>query len=226
MVTVATVMRGAGPSESLCRLFVSEFAVAAASVSVVGTGNRQLTVCASNALAAEVDALQFELGEGPRWEALASRAPVLCPDLHAAVPSHWPIFHEAATALGVRAVFAVPMVMGAALVGVVDLYDTSPRVLEESFAGRASLLAGQVSSAAVQRALASAEANQSAETALSPALRREVHQATGMLISQLDVSATEAFSRLQAHAFATGRPLHEIAHEVVQRILDFTEPSE
>jgi hypothetical protein len=53
--------------------------------------------------------------------------------------------------------------------------------------------------------------------------RAEVHQATGMILAQLDVSAQDAFVRLRAHAFATGRPLADVARDVVARRLVFTQ---
>jgi AmiR/NasT family two-component response regulator len=53
--------------------------------------------------------------------------------------------------------------------------------------------------------------------------RAEVHQATGMVLVQLEVSAQEAFVRLRAHAFATRRPLGDVARDVVARRLVFTQ---
>jgi hypothetical protein len=53
--------------------------------------------------------------------------------------------------------------------------------------------------------------------------RAEVHQATGMILAQLGVSAQDAFVRLRAHAFATRRPLVEVARDVVARRLVFTQ---
>lgn len=210
-------------AESLCMPFVANLRVSAASISVVGFRGRQSSVCVSDALAARADSLQFELGEGPRWESMRSRAPVLVPDWNSAEPSLWPVFHAEAAGLGIHALFSFPMVMGAALVGVVDLYCLSPRVADSDFVALGALMAGRVASAAVQRALSSAEDHHSPETVMAPALRREVHQATGMIVSQLRVSATEAFSRLQAHAFLTERPIAEVAREVVERTLTFTE---
>jgi hypothetical protein len=52
--------------------------------------------------------------------------------------------------------------------------------------------------------------------------RAEVHQATGMVLTQLGVSAQDAFVRLRAHAFATCRPLAEVARDVVAGRLVFT----
>ncbi|QWT24486.1 GAF and ANTAR domain-containing protein [Subtercola sp. PAMC28395] len=206
---------------SLCLPFVRDLGVSGASISVVGFGGRQSSICSSGAFAARADALQFDLGEGPRWEALSSRTPVLCPDLTGSENTSWPIFLAAARELGVHAVFSFPMLMGAALVGVVDLYSVATVTSDPAFVAQAKLLTGRVASAAVQKALHSAEDHRSDESILAPSLRREVHQATGMIISQLDVSASEAFSRLQGYAFATGATLQDVAHKVVARTIDF-----
>jgi hypothetical protein len=47
--------------------------------------------------------------------------------------------------------------------------------------------------------------------------RREVHQATGMLIAQLGVSAETAFARLRAYAFAQGTDIEQVAGDIVGR---------
>lgn len=200
---------------SLCEPFARELDVTGASISVFGLQGRQSTVCSSNPLAARAEALQFELGEGPHWQSLSSRAPVLCPDLSVVSDSPWPMFLSGARGLGIRAVFAFPMFMGAAMVGVVDLYSTAPRVADRRFIDHASQLAGQVSVAAVQRALRSAEVHTSPESEMAPGLRREVHQATGVISAQLAISATDAFAQLQARAFATDRSIEHVAHQVV-----------
>jgi hypothetical protein len=48
-----------------------------------------------------------------------------------------------------------------------------------------------------------------------------VHQASGMISAQLDVSIAHALIRLRAYAFANDRPLTEVAGEVVARTLRF-----
>ncbi len=53
--------------------------------------------------------------------------------------------------------------------------------------------------------------------------RAEVHQATGMILAQLDVPVQDAFVRLRAHAFAARRPLADVARDVVARRLVFTQ---
>jgi hypothetical protein len=52
--------------------------------------------------------------------------------------------------------------------------------------------------------------------------RRAVHQATGMLMVQLGISAESAFARLRGHSFAEGRDIEQIALEIVSLRLQLT----
>ena len=45
--------------------------------------------------------------------------------------------------------------------------------------------------------------------------RLEVYQAQGMVMVDLGVSLTEAMALLRAHAFTLGRPLGDVARDVV-----------
>ena len=51
--------------------------------------------------------------------------------------------------------------------------------------------------------------------------RAEVHQASGMVAAQLDITVGQALVRLRAHAFGNGRNLTDVAHDVVGRRLRF-----
>jgi hypothetical protein len=131
------------------------------------------------------------------------------------------MFGATMRSLDVGALFAFPLFMGAVTVGAVGLYrrtagGLSPQVLE-----RAVTLAAAVAGIAVRHAVAGAGDDIATESVMAPAMRREVHQATGMILVQLDVSATISYSRLQAYAFATGRTVQEIAHDVVTTQLSF-----
>ncbi|MFG2466016.1 ANTAR domain-containing protein [Streptomyces canus] len=50
--------------------------------------------------------------------------------------------------------------------------------------------------------------------------REEVHQATGMIMMQLGVSAEEALLRLRARAFAQGRTATQVARAIIERTMD------
>jgi AmiR/NasT family two-component response regulator len=53
--------------------------------------------------------------------------------------------------------------------------------------------------------------------------RAEVHQATGMVLVQLGIGPADALARMRAHAFVNQRLLIDVARDVVDRRLVFTE---
>lgn len=206
--------------EDLCTRFVELLPVTGVSISVIaGTG--QSTIGASDPVATRVEELQFELGEGPHWEALRTGQPVLVPEIRTGEHSRWPVFAAAVRELEVGALFAFPLIMGAVTIGVVDMYHSAPGTLDVSTVSRALSLAASTAGAASRLAARSAGQDAPTTGATVPEMRREVHQATGMILAQLETTATEAFSRLQAHAFSSGRTIQYVAHEVVMRRLDF-----
>jgi hypothetical protein len=211
--------------EGLCHRFVEQVPVTGASISVVG-GHGQLTIGASDPVAARVEELQFELGEGPHREALSSGRPVLVPELSDAQTSRWPVLSPSLAPLGVSALFAFPLTIGAATVGVVDMYRSAPGDLGPGSISTALALASWTAGPALRLAAQSAKVEKPATEQLSPGIRREVHQATGIIVAQLGISATEAFSRLQAYAFSGGKTLEYVAHEVVARRINFREMSD
>ncbi|MBG6107939.1 hypothetical protein IWX88_001576 [Frigoribacterium sp. CG_9.8] len=151
---------------------------------------------------------------------------MLIPDINRHPGEGWPMFWSAIDALDVGAIFSLPLKSGAATVGVVDLYRSTPGILTAADLEAGMTLAVAISDQALQFAAASASYTAEAEIAFAPAMRRETHQATGMIFTQLGVSMAEAFALLQARAFAEGRPIAEVALNVVQRKLDFRDPGE
>lgn len=173
---------------------------------------------ATDPVAERVADLHFLLGEGPAADAMRVGRPVVAGDLASPVGRRaWPVFAGPAQAAGVRAVVAVPMRVGGLKIGLFGLYSRFPTVLStdqvteiEAFAEVALglLLDGhQAPPADVERWLAR---------------EAELHQASGIVSAQLGVGVDESMVRLRAHAFAQGRPLLEIAREVVTRRLRFS----
>jgi hypothetical protein len=172
--------------------------------------------------------LQLVLGEGPCHDLLARAAPVLAADLdEARFSRRWPAFTPGARRLGVGAVFAFPLTIGAIRAGVMGMYRSSPSPLAGSQFGDALLLADvatvllldSLSNGAndrVQPADGMVLDGQSLDLALH---RAEIDQATGMLTVQLGVTAAEAFARLRAYAYAQDRRLADVAGDIVARRL-------
>lgn len=210
-----------GWGADLCTPFVDLLPVTGASISVFGLPGRHLALCSSDTLAARLEELQFDLGEGPDWVVARTGLTVISSDLVNDPHPDWPVFAGEIAALNVGAVFAFPVKVGAVTVGVVDLYRTTPGALDANALSRARSLARAVAGPAVRAAVWSANDDESPENRANPAIRREVHQAIGMILVQLETTATEAFSLLRAHAFTAGRTLEEVAADVVARRLDF-----
>lgn len=111
-----------GLDAGLCKGFVESLAISGAAISVFSGLSPATMVCASDAVAARIDELQFDLGEGPRWEALQTRRPVLLPDVRRGPHAAWPVFAEFLLELEVSALFVFPLVLGALDIGVAELY--------------------------------------------------------------------------------------------------------
>jgi hypothetical protein len=206
--------------DDLCAPFVRLLPVSGASISVFRQGGTHATVCTSDRLASRLDAMQFGLGEGPRWVVARTGKPSLSADVAHESHPDWPVFGAGVAALDVGALFAFPILTGTVMLGVVDLYRRAPGPLDPEATSQALSLARRVAGPAVQEALRSAE-GRDVEHSRAPALRREVHQAVGMVFVQLDVTTVEALALLRAYSFSTNRSLEDIARDVVNRRLDF-----
>lgn len=204
----------------LCTSFMTQLPISGALLSVVDRKGHRATVSATDPVAARWDELELELGTGPLRDATIDSAPQLIPDVSASTLN--PIIGSHFARLGVQALFTFPLVMGAATVGVAGLYRSTPGTLTAESVSTALSLAKSVTMLAVREALALAGHDHDADSHDSqPGLRREIHQATGMISAQLDVSTSEAFARLRAYAIATERSITAVSRDVVERVLDF-----
>jgi hypothetical protein len=207
---------------SLCAPFLAVLPMAGASVSLLSASNGQSTMCSSDDTAARLDELQFDLGEGPCWDAMSTRRPVLTPDLAATGSQTWPLFANAVhDALGddVRSIFAFPLTVGSLDIGAVDLYSPSNAPMRADEVMDATKLASLAAWQVLRRVLS--DRPDENPDRLGTNNRREVHQATGMVLAQLDISAADAALLLRAHAFSSGRTVAEVANDVIERRLDF-----
>ena len=213
------------PAEAndLCRLFLSSLPVSGASVTVMAASGARMSLCSSGVIAARIDELQFELGEGPQSSVVRSGKMVMVPDVASGGHDDWPVLGAALGELPVGAIFCVPIQMGAVTVGVATLYSDRPLTLDHHQQATALAIASAIAGGAVQQAMMSVIDEAAVESAAAPALRREVHQATGIVLVQLDTTATVAYARLQAYAFANGRTVLTVARDVVAGSLTFEE---
>ena len=208
----------------VCAAAVAGVGVDGAGVTVAASPTARETVYATDGIAAELEELQLTLGEGPCMDAFTDGGPALAVDLRAAEYfGRWPAFTPAAIGSGARAVFALPLQVGTIRLGVLDLYRSRPGGLSPHELADALALADTAGMLLLDAAAGTG--TDTAELAWQShdptAQEAVVHQATGMILVQLGVSADAAFARLRAYAYAHDRPLGDVARDVVARRLRF-----
>ncbi|MDQ0573918.1 GAF and ANTAR domain-containing protein [Agromyces albus] len=207
-----------GDSSSLTLPILDVIPVTGAAISTLGDFLGSETVTASDSIAARIDEVQFDLGEGPCWDALATGLPALHPDFRSTM-ARWPAFSEALSAQPIRSLFAFPLIIGPLRIGALDLYAVQPMELGSRDAKRTEVFASIVSRHVLRRALRESGVTDSEDNA--PNSRRIIHQATGFVIAQLGISAEDAHLLIQGQAFSQGRSMHEIAEDLIQSRLTF-----
>ena len=211
----------------ICRACVDGLDVDGAAISLQTARVARQTLAVTDETAELLEDLQFTLGEGACMEAARTGSPVLVADLrHSAEVARWPVFAAAVLERSaVRAVFALPLQWGAVNLGVLDLYRRLPGMLNDEQLRDAIMTAD---TAALMMLGLRTDPDQDGVGWLDHAVahRAEIHQATGMVSVQLDVTAAEALARMRAHAFVHDRLLIEVAHDVVARRLVFSENME
>jgi GAF domain len=176
------------------------------------------TIAVSGSQVALVEELQFTLGEGPSVDAVRAGRPVLQPDLARSGPARWPAFCAAALDAGVRAAFALPLLVGTVRLGSLDLYRERPGGLSDAELAEALSFA-DVATAVL---LHLREEGGAGRVAMVED-RAEVHQATGMVSVQAGVPLGQALVLLRARAYAADRPVATVARDVLSGLLDFSE---
>lgn len=220
-LVVASAHGGPVAVAHVCAVAISAAGADGAALTVVLGPNPRETLYASDDVAADLAELALTLGEGPGVDAASGR-PALAGDLATAEGlARWPVFAPAATAAGARAVFALPLHVGAIQVGVLDLYRAAPGTLHGEQLADALVLVDTACALLLDAAQPGRPYVDERRLQQDGLFHPEVHQATGMITVQLGVSAAVALLRLRAYAYAHDRRLHHVARDVVARRLRF-----
>lgn len=226
---LARVAASATPAWSLPDGLVAECAealpVTGVSLVLMTDAGPAGTVAATDGPAATMEELQFTLGEGPCVDCSITGRPVLVADLAASGARRWPAYSGSALEAGIRAIFAFPLRVGGIRVGVLDLYRDRTGGLSRDDLARALCFADAATTILLHMQASGAVDGSGA--VVIPVLqdRAEVHQATGMVAAQRDVSLAEALVLLRAHAFASERPVLAVARDVLAGVLSFAADS-
>lgn len=205
--------------ESVSTFFVDLLPVTGAAVSTVGEVLGSETLSATDDVAVRLDELQFDLGDGPCWEAMRTVAAVLEPDFRGRAVQRWPMFGAAVDSDTVASMFAFPLSVGDVKMGAVDLYSSERVTLTAAECTQATRMAEVIGRHILRDALSEFADDEERVGSFS---RRTVHQATGIVLAQLDLSPDDALLMIQARAYGTGRRMMEVAQAVVDGTLHFS----
>lgn len=209
------------PLEQICQACVALLGVTGAAAVLMSDDESGARVAASNTGAAQIEDLQFTLGQGPCLRAFRTSLPVIVPELLGTDASSWPEFAEQAVKAGARAVFALPLCLGTIRLGVLYLYRSTPGPLTDEQLTDALGLADFTTAEVLTSQSGSEPEELGRELGGGWTRRAIVHAATGMAAAQLDTDLAEALARIRQHAAAEGRSIYSVAADVVERRLRF-----
>lgn len=177
-------------------------------------------ISSSDPLATLLDEEQFALGNGPSFDAQHSAAPVIANEIGSHQLTHrWPAFTRVAQKHGMHGVFAFPLRIGTAYLGVMTAYRTKT----------GDPTAQQYADGLILASLATAELVRHQAGVTSPELsdvfepglydQSALQVAAGMVAEALNCPIVAALVRIRARAFADDKPVTEIARQIVAREL-------
>jgi hypothetical protein len=182
-------------------------------------GTEVTTPVWSDAIALDIDSVQYETGEGPCLDAITRGTMVYAEDL--AEDLRWPLFGPRAVALGMRSPLSCRLSANETL-GALNLYALLPRAYGATDRTKALIFAAHAGVA-----LGAAEALEDATVALNAEIKRledlrgalasreVIGQAEGILIERERITADQAFGVLRRASQHLNIKLREVAQHLV-----------
>lgn len=175
-------------------------------------------VAASSDAVRTLEFLQVQCDEGPCLECFRSGKPVSVPDLSAEA-SDWPVFVDAALALGLASAHAFPLRLRDTALGTLNLFGTKTGELSAEDADLAEAL-GHVAGIALVAQRVAADQKQLTEQ-LQHALDSRVvlEQSKGVVAAAGDLDMDQAFRVIRKYARDRNLGLTAVARAIVDRDL-------
>jgi GAF domain-containing protein len=164
------------------------------------------TRSASSELVETLDALQYEAGEGPCFDAFTQALVVTAPNVRH--EQRWPIYVPRAAQAGVTAQMALPLRDGENVRGALNLYSTTDEGIHPEAVDIATLFATHVA-----LALGWARTHEQLGSAL--ATRKMIGQAVGLLMERYQINEEKAFAFLVRVSSTGNIKLRDVADELV-----------
>ena len=205
--------------QALCHACVELLPISGAGVMLMAARAHQGTLYATDSRIQQLEDLQNAAAEGPCIDSYNLGRPVLEPDIATSGRRVWPVLAPAAAKAGILALFSFPLQLDDTSVGALDLYREEPGMLTGEEIADARLLAAIATREVLALQAEGQPGTLPAKIADLSGDRAAIEQATGMAAAQLNGTIVEGASRLRQIAQDLGRPLAEVAHDVVSRTL-------
>ena len=206
-----------GADQPLTGQRIVEFAVRGipgaehASVTTVQETRRPRTIAGSGELPYQWDELQYEHGEGPCLDAIATNGVVLASDLR--TDNRWPLFARAIVdQTPARSMLSFRLFLTEQNRAGLNLYATRPGAFTDQSVATGSMFAAYASMALL------AAARQDTANHLLRALEtnREIGVAMGIMMADGKLTSQQAFGQLRTASQNLNRKLHDIAADVAR----------
>jgi GAF domain-containing protein len=185
------------------------------------SNGRPVTAACSDPVAAKVDAVQYDLDDGPCLHAMRAGVVVRIDDTaddDTANGARWPEFERRAAAQGIRSCLALPLESEGSRVGALNLYARDASAFGPSEAQRAAHFAESASSAltiAIRLASYAALVEQLRSSLVS---RTVIDQALGIVMARESCTHAHAMSILRSASQRSNVKLRDIASAIVTSV--------
>lgn len=177
---------------------------------------RAFTAACSDALAVQLDEVQYQLDDGPCLASMRTGEPVRVDDTRD--DDRWELFGTRAAALGIRSVLALPLMADAEPVGALSLYAPAPGAFGASETRRAAQFAQHGSGALALASRLASYSTMTSQLRASLASRAVIDQALGVIMAQERCSQAKAFAILRTASQHRNIKLRELAREIVTAV--------
>jgi hypothetical protein len=180
----------------------------AVSLTYIRGSNAPQTLAGTDSLAYEIDAIQYEAGEGPCLDAIAEHDVTRSNDL--AVDPQWPTFGPRAARAGAGSSFGVRLFLDGDQRGALNFFARNTYAFTDVDIATGALFAIYAS----QALEATAQRDKAAHLEVALLSNRQIGMATGILMARNQWTAEQAFDNLRAASQRLHRKLRDIAEEV------------
>jgi hypothetical protein len=179
-----------------------------ASITVLHDDQRLETVAPTHEVLLPLDAAQYELREGPCYEAAASTVHIISPDL--AADQRFPRYSSIAVASGIKAQAGLRLFQAPRANGALNLYSQTVGAFAD-FDSLAALFAHQ-SATAIEYAREIDNLEQALRT------RSTIGEAIGIVMERYKLTEQRAFAFLARLSQTSNTKLRQVAEEVVEEV--------